>query len=521
MNVALKPYTARVVAISLRLLILTALTCFIGMSVFNSAAISAGGSHRNTKRLPGNSSASKDNLSRTKPLPSTLRTTALIGATIIDGNGGPPVRNGVVLISGDKIIRVGTKRSVRIPKSAKIIDVTGKYILPGLIDLHVHYHDWMGELFVANGVTTVKDLGNDLDWIARVSALERQGRFVGPRIIYVGNGLDSPPPSKMTHIGLTSLSMAIAAVDVQHSRGASAVKVREKITIPLLKAIARESHKLGIPVTGHLRSVDARQAALAGIDGLEHASGVVQALTDYPRKTNPDQNELETFYSDISAFSLIDPAKAADLAKFLAARKVAIIPTMVSWWRIASDRRDTFASEDAEYAANPALAYIPGDAKKILKTSFVYKSRGADDARIQLAYARLKDFLIAFHNAGGTILAGSDTFFSVPGVSLQREIMMLVDTGLTPMQAITAATRDNARFLRKKSQLGTVAPGKLADIIVVGADPLSDINNIGRIEMVMKGGAFQDTHYHPDYSIPLPDPSLTRPVWLEKQLTEK
>lgn len=116
------------------------------------------------------------------------------------------------------------------------------------------------------------------------------------------------------------------------------------------------------------------------------------------------------------------------------------------------------------------------------------------------------------------MIAGSDTFFSVPGLSLQRELVFLVDAGLTSMEAITTATRDNARFLGKDSEIGTIAPGKLADIIALGANPLDDILNIHRVTTVIKGGEVVDTSYHADYTIPTPKPALARPLWLEKQI---
>ena len=449
---------------------------------------------------------------------------ALVGGTVIDGNGNTPIRDAVVLIKGNKIIQVGSRSKLKYSKAAKVIDATGKFELPGRIDMHVHYHDWMGELFLANGVTTVKDLGNDIVWIADVSAGVEQGKIRGPRIYYVGNGLDTPPPVRDTHVAVDSPAMAKRAVDLLHSKGASAIKVREKITPDLLKAITDEAHKLGMPVTGHLKSIDAREAALAGIDGLEHASGIVQALTDYPRKVTPGQNELQGFISDIKSFSMVDPAKAEELVKFLASKKVALIPTMSSWFRMATERRDDFASEDAEYAKNPQLLYVPDDVKKMWTTSIIYKIKDAGVlAEMRVAYKKAQDLLRAHYKAGGKILAGSDTFLSVPGLSLQREMVFLVDAGFTPMQAIMIATRDNAEFLGKGKELGTIAPGKLADIIVVGADPLADIRNAQRVSMVIKGGQVQDISYHPNYSIPYPAPTLTRPIWLERELqrTEK
>src|SRR5689334_8156951 len=184
---------------------------------------------------------------------------AVIGGTLIDGNGGPPIPDSVVLIKGNKIAQIGTKTTVKFPKATKIVDATGKFVLPGLIDMHVHYHDWMGELFLANGVTTVKDLGNDIVWISDVSAAVEQVKINGPRIFYVGDGVDTPPPARETHVVVENVAQAKRVVGIQHSKGATAVKVREKMTPELIKVIVEEAHKYGMQVSGHLRSVDARE----------------------------------------------------------------------------------------------------------------------------------------------------------------------------------------------------------------------------------------------------------------------
>ena len=170
-----------------------------------------------------------------------------------------------------------TSRFLRVPT---VIDATGRFALPGLIDVHVHYFDWMGELFLAHGVTAVKDVGNDVEWIATASDEVASGAARGPRIFYTGNGLDVPPPRRDHFIGLEDAEMARQVVPLLAEKGAIAMKVRELLPVELLGPIVDEAHRLGLKVTGHLRATDARQAALAGIDGLEHASGLVQATID-------------------------------------------------------------------------------------------------------------------------------------------------------------------------------------------------------------------------------------------------
>lgn len=442
---------------------------------------------------------------------------ALVGGTLIDGNGGAPIRDAVVLIKGNRIIKAGSK--ITYPKTARVIDTSGKFILPGLIDLHVHYNDWMGELFLAHGITTVKDLGNDTEWIAKVSSQVEEGRVRGPRIFFVGDGLDAPPASiEHHHVALDNPLMAQRAVTLLHDKGASGIKVREKITPELLRAITERAHQLGIPVTGHLRRTDAREAALAGIDGLEHATGILQALGKRPRGSEAGQNEMQAFVADLKAFSQIDESEADKLVTFLAKKKVALLPTMSIFWRMGSERRDDFAREDAEYAKMPALAYVPGDMRKIWETSAFFNLKDPDLGQVKAGYKKLQALLMNHYKAGGKVLPASDTSISVPGLSLHRELLMLIDAGFTPMQAITSATRENAQFLGRGKDLGTISAGKLADIIVVNADPLNDIRNARALDLVIKDGQVIDTTYHADYSIPNPRPAPTRPLWLERQL---
>jgi imidazolonepropionase-like amidohydrolase len=379
----------------------------------------------------------------------------------------------------------------------------------------------MGELFLAHGVTTVKDVGNYVEWVSVVSAQVEEGKVRGPRIFYVGNGLDTPPPKRDHFIGLESPQMAKRVVQLLHQRGAVALKVREKVTPEILRAITDEAHRLHIRVTGHIRRVNAYEAALAGIDGLEHASGIVQATADSSVKIDLESinDDYQRYVAERKSYALINPARAAELVKFLASKKVALIPTMAGWWRMATMRRDQFASEDAEYAKNPSLAYVPEETRKIWATSALYELKKEDDlAQVRVGYKYVQDLLKQHYEAGGKVLAGSDTFISIPGLSLQRELLFFVDAGFTPLQAISMATRDNSEFLGRGKELGTITPGKLADILVVNANPLQDIRNTQAVDMVFKDGKIQDITYHLNYSIPTPRPNLTRPLWIEKQL---
>ena len=268
--------------------------------------------------------------------------TALVGATLIDGRGGPPIDDAVVTVAGDRIDSVGRRGSIELDPDATVVDLAGCTLLPGLIDVHVHYFEWMGELFLAHGVTTVKDVGNDLAWIRSTRDEIEAGRANGPRIFFTGNGLDIPPPRRDHFIGIETDEMARRTVRILHEGGAMAIKVREMMPVDVLRPIVDEAHQLGLRVTGHLRAMGAGDAAEAGIDGLEHASGIVQSTLDPWLRIDLDTLEAKDIYAkyvaERKAYGLISRPRGEALVAELARRDVALIPTMSGWWRMASPR---------------------------------------------------------------------------------------------------------------------------------------------------------------------------------------
>jgi imidazolonepropionase-like amidohydrolase len=448
--------------------------------------------------------------------------TVIVGGTLIDGRGGAPMPDAVVVLRGNRIEAAGKKSSVKYSTGATIIDARDRYILPGLIDEHVHYAEWMGELFLAHGVTTVKDTGNPVEWLSALDKAIKVRRTAGPRLFYTGNSLTSrAAPTKDHHLGLKDVAMARAAVKILNREGAVAGKVHQQITPELLRAVVEQSHRLGMPVTGHLRRIGAREAALAGIDGLEHSTGIPRSTGPNPnlQKTDDPENDLVGYYDDLNEAAEMREENFAALIKLLVERKVAIIPTLITWFRIASDRRADFARDDARYAGEPGLSYVPGGIRALWKTSELYEPPDAQaDARFRSAYSKMSVFLKRFHDAGGRLYAGSAQTVAVPGRSLHHELEMMVDLGLKPGEVIEMATRRNAEFLGKSRDLGVIAAGKLADIIILDRNPLADIKNINSIRVVIKDGSILDARYNPDYAMPIPRPKITRPTWLEQEL---
>jgi len=456
--------------------------------------------------------------------PAARNVTVIKGATVIDGTGRSPIVNGVVLIQGNKIKAVGTQTTVSIPRGAIVVDASGKYVLPGLIDMHVHYREWQGELFLANGVTTVKDLGNPVEWISELSRMQVAGRLQGPRIFYVGNNLDAPPPEGDHHVAVGSAADIEKAVNLLFKLNVNAIKVRQKITRQLLHEIVKVAHAKGIPVTGHLGLTNGEEAALAGIDGLEHATGVARATSDAPTQIAVNAKGLNSFLEDLRGFAQMNRVKEWALIKLLVARKVKLIPTLAVRRRAVADRaaQERSRMEDDRFASNPELAYVPEAVRRNWNEApldhKIQETFGVKEMEIMReGYRRLGAFVLELHRAGGDVLAGSDNLNDVPGLTLHRELESLVEAGMSSMEAVLAATRDAATFLRC-ADLGTVEPGRTADLIIISANPLDNIRNLDKVERVFQDGREVEISFHRNYSLPPSRPNLVRPLFFERLL---
>ncbi|HKZ02209.1 MAG TPA: amidohydrolase family protein [Pyrinomonadaceae bacterium] len=449
------------------------------------------------------------------------------GATVIDCTGKPPIINGVVVIEGGKIKAVGRQGKVTKPPGARVVSAHGKYILPGLIDMHVHYREWHGELFLANGITTIKDLGNPVEWISELSRMQSEGKLRGPRIFYTGNNLDVPPPEGDHNVGVPSPEVSERAVNLLFKLNVNAIKVRHKITPESLSVIVKAAHARGIPVTGHLGATNASEAALAGIDGLEHASGVALAAAETPGPPPSNVRGLNAFLEDLRGFAQMSRSKEAALIKLLVTRKVKLIPTLAIRRRavVGTEGRERAVKEDDQIGRHPQLAYVPETVRRNWREAPLDKGIQQTFSKEQMqlmreGYQRLEEFVRELHRAGGFVLAGSDNLNDVPGLTLHRELESLVEAGLTPMEALIAATRDAAQFLRRRD-LGTIEPGRTADLIIVQASPLENIRNLDVVEKVFQNGKEIEIGFHHDYALPPARPSLVRPLFLERLLAEK
>lgn len=412
---------------------------------------------------------------------------ALKGATLIDGSGGEPVPDAIVLVKDGRIAAVARVNEVEPPRGAQVINLVGKTIVPGLIDAHAHVERWAVERYLAWGVTTVRDLGaSGTDSSIALKNAVNLGSVLGPRMFTSGAMIDGAPPTYPTATAVRTRDEVRKAVDLRAVAGVDYVKIYTKFTPDLLPALMDEAATLRFPVAAHLGKIDALTAARAGVASLEHMAGVVAAAAPNPALyVRAHDQFLRGWTVEEAGWAGLDSAAVARVARALAATRVAIVPTLVLHEMLARLDNPTLLSRPGMEDV-PAAATGVRDVRGLLRRA---GWRAADLQAFRRARARQNQFVREFKRAGGLIAAGSDAAnqLLVPGFSLHEEMSLLVAAGLTPLEAITAATRKGAELLRADS-LGRIAPGKLADLVVLDANPAADIAASRRISFVMIRG---------------------------------
>ncbi|OLD95590.1 MAG: hypothetical protein AUG79_05080 [Gemmatimonadetes bacterium 13_1_20CM_4_69_16] len=412
---------------------------------------------------------------------------ALEGATLIDGSGGDPVKDAVILVKNGRIEAVARVNEIAVPRGAQTISLIGKTVIPGLIDAHAHAERWAAERYVAWGVTTVRDLGAmTTDSAMALRNDWNLGAELGPRVLTAGGMIDGVPPTYPTATGVASAGAARKAVDQRAVAGTDLLKIYTKITPLLLKPLMDEASTLRLRVAAHLGKTDAVSAARAGVASLEHMAGVVQAAARNPAPyVNAHDRFLTGWTLEESGWASLDSASVARVARVLAATQVAVVPTLVLHETLARLDNPTLL-------LRPGMEDVPASAASVRDVPGLLKRtrwRAADFQAFRRARPRQDQFVREFKRAGGLLAAGSDAAnqLLVPGLSLHEEMSLLVAAGLTPLEAITAATRKGAQLLRADS-LGLLAPGKVADLVVLDGDPIKGIAATRRIASVMVRG---------------------------------
>lgn len=443
------------------------------------------------------------------------------GGRLIDGNGGKPIDNATVVIEGNRVTRVAAGK-VDFPKEARTIDAGGKTVLPGLIDNHVHYREHMGEFMLAHGITSVRDLGNPIDWILAQRDAVAMGKVAGPRIFCAGGGFYRRATARH-HMVAANPDEAKKATRKLIELGTDYAKTHLGVPLDIIRAVAGEAHAVGFRVTGHLDSSIVPYAE-AGVDGVEHATGCAEATIRSEKGLKGLASIKLWLAKFLGPWTLAEREHFPEVTEFLAKRGTFIEPTMVLWGA-SLGRREEWEKEDYELLKEPGLSYIREEERVQWLDHYylAYAARAKEEPeqdviignrysiygilpedRMREGHERLGEFLCQLVKAGGKVVTGTDAPAVIPGVSLHREMEFFVKAGLSPMQAIMAATKVGADYLSKAAELGTVEEGKLADIIVVRGDPLRDIRDARKIDTVIKDGEVIDASYHSNFSNPIP-----------------
>jgi imidazolonepropionase-like amidohydrolase len=413
------------------------------------------------------------------------RVIALEGATLIDGAGGPPKADALIIIRNGHIETIARVNEIPIPKSAERINLAGKTIIPGLIDAHAHVERWATGRYLAWGVTTVRDLHGGTDTVLTLKNELNLGSILGPRMFSAGAMIDGTPTTYPNATGVITPDQARRAVDQHAVAGVDYLKIYTKITPSLLRPLLDEAEKLRLPVAAHLGKTDALTAARMGVISIEHMSGVVQAATGDPSYANAHNNFLTGWTTEEKGWASLDSSTVARTARALAQTKVAIVPTLVV--------HDMLARLDNPILlTRPGMEDVPESAQSVRSVPSLLRRTGwrsSDFEAFRRSRRRQDQFVREYKRAGGAIAAGSDAAnqLLIPGYSLHEEMSLLVAAGLTPLEAITAATRRGAQLLRADS-LGMLAPGKVADLVVLNGNPARNIAATRDIAMVMIRG---------------------------------
>ena len=394
----------------------------------------------------------KDEISKGK------NTIAILGATLIDGQGGDPVQNSAILIEGNQIEWVGKAEQLDIPDGAEVLDAKGMFLMPGLIDAHFHLdnHSQLPALFLTKGITSLRDPGA---WIETYLPARSSGQAI-PRLFLTGPHLDMFPPAYPNNSFLLGdPGEGRVAVNKFVDQGASAIKVYFRLSLDIIEEVCITAHERGIPVTAHLEITHAGEAIKAGLDGIEHVTSYGPALLPL--------REAEKYKQSILADN---NARRRGRYEVWNALDLENNPLVDSLLQVIVDH-NTFTC--------PTLA------------AFEKQYDRGDSTEVN-GFQKMLTFTGMIKKAGGRIAVGSHTWaaYSEWGTAYAREMELLSQAGLSNQEIIKAATIDNAHFFRIEERLGSIEKGKIADLLILKENPLENISAIRKVERVMLNGVW-------------------------------
>jgi len=416
------------------------------------------------------------------------------GASVGDVVTGAVRADQTVVVEGNRIASVGSRKTAKVPRGATQVDGHGLFLIPGLWDMHVHleFGDWFPgareitlPLFIANGVTGVRDMGSELETVQGWRKEIEAGKLTGPRIFTSGPMLDGPKPRFPSSVAIGTAEDGRRAVDDLKRRGADFIKLQSLIPREGVLAIAEEAKKQQIAFEGHVPdAMRASEMSEAGMKSFEHLIGIFEG-------SSPLEDEfLKGGKTEGKFLSTFDAGRASKLAALLAKNQTWQCPTMV--WERGGNLIDV-----TDFAKDLRAKYAPAAWKEKTWTRFrdeIMEGYNADDLATRKRFIEKElEVVQMLHRAGVPFLAGTDTppgVYIFPGFSLHEELQRFVDAGFTPLEALQTATLNAARFFGMEKQIGTIEEGKLADAVLLTANPLADIKNTQKIAGVIANGRY-------------------------------
>lgn len=421
----------------------------------------------------------------------------LEGATLVDGNGGPSLADATIVVEGSRISAVGPSAHIAVPAGARVVDVRGRTVIPGLVDMHAHVlvprcsageeprfdravSEKMLDVLLRSGITTVRSPSSPTAEGVALRDAVAESRVSGPRIFAAAeliDGIDLDPDEVR------------AAVRERLRHPVDFIKLYAGLSPAAVRAAIDEAHAHGVPVIGHLGRTSWSEAARMGIDALTHAASWSEAELAPERREayRTAQAERGAMRARIDWLELLDPegAQVDTLIGELAHRRIPVDPTLVAY-----DTKFTDPS-DPRYRSNPRRGVVP----EMLED---WEACGtptddwtpADRQRMRKAWPKLLRLVQRFHEEGVLLTTGSDVTntWVIPGESLVQELELLVSAGIPPSEVLVLATRNGAEALGILDEAGTIEAGKRADLVVLAADPTRDVASVRSIVAVMQGG---------------------------------
>ena len=432
---------------------------------------------------------------RAKPdritVPLVLTHVTIIDVSNINVTGGELRRDMTIVVTDDRISAIGPSAKLSVPAGATVIDATGQFLIPGLWDMHVHwYRRDMFTLFIANGVTGVRQMFGNSDLVRWRDEIAKDS-LLGPRMLVASRIIDGPEPIWPNSISVSNKEDGRKAVTRVKQAGADFVKVYSLLPRDAYFGIADEAKQQGITFAGHVpNSVSAGEASDAGQKSIEHLTGIMIQCSSKEKELRDKLVKVGSPEArgriQATALETYDDKKAADLFGHFAKNQTWQCPTLTVLRSIA-----LFDFEKSWQDGR--LRYIP---RQMQQRWSLRRDHRSEDAKVGARKVLQKEFAIvgAMQKAGVPILAGTDTGnpFCFPGFSLHEELALLVIAGLTPAEALRSATLNPAKFFGLDKTLGTIEVGKVADLVLLGANPLEDIRNTQRIKAVVANGRLFD-----------------------------